>query len=137
MKTGDYVRIIRVNRTYIRKIMSTYKNLFILDKAFDGSRYEISREKIIESSSDILDLIHPGDLIYIDICPDEYEGIPVYRVLETLEDVELRKEDIRKGKAILKGIITREQLSTVLYEVDNTDSIKNHCKKRKKNTRVK
>ena len=71
MKVGDYVRINRANRTYIRKTISLYdinvkrekQKLLILDKSFEGCRYSVRENKVLKSSPNIIDLIEVGDYV--------------------------------------------------------------------------
>lgn len=62
-------------------------------------------------SPNIIDLIEPMDLMYIDISPDDCGGIVVPRVPETLNELNEIKEKIKRGECILKGVVTHEQLS--------------------------
>ena len=49
------------------------------------SKQAISGHKkdIFNASYELMDLVEPGDLMYIDISPDNYGGIVVPRVTET------------------------------------------------------
>lgn len=77
------------------------------------------RKDIIKASHNIIDLIEPGDLMYIDISPDDCGGIVVPRVAETKAELEKWKERIFSGECILKAILTKEQIINNWYEVSN------------------
>ena len=66
-------------------------------------------------SNNIIDLIEPMDLMYIDISPDDCGGIVVPRVAETLNELEEWKERISSGECILKGVLTKEQIVSNWY----------------------
>lgn len=117
MKIGDYVRIIRANRTYIRKITSIYwinknekEKTLILDKSFEGCRYSIKENKVLKSSPNIVDLIEVGD--YVDGCKvtEIKNGKPYH---EDYNDpyFSFYFEDI-------KSIITKEQFSSMEYRIN-------------------
>ena len=67
--------------------------------------------------NNIIDLIEPMDLMFIDISPDDCGGIVVPRIAETLDELERWKEHIFNGYWILKGIVTREQIEYTIYKV--------------------
>lgn len=77
------------------------------------------KSNVYKASYDIIDLIEPSDLMYIDISPDNYGGIVVPRVAETLTELEKWKERISSGECILKAILTKEQIINNWYEVSN------------------
>ena len=74
---------------------------------------------VLESSDDILDLLEPQDLFYVDISPDECGGIVVARIPETYCELEQLKDNIKLGKYILIGIVTKELLNENIFEVGN------------------
>lgn len=118
MEIGDYVRIIRANRTYIRKITSIYpfwinknkkEKTLILDKSFEGCRYSIKENKVLKSSSNIIDLIETGD--YVNGCrvTEIKNGKPYH---EDYNDpyFSFYFDDI-------KSIVTKELFEAMEYEV--------------------
>ena len=94
-------------------------NLFLNNErdyiSIDGECFE---KEEIKTSHNIIDLIEPSDLMYIDISPDDCGGIVVPRVAETLNELEKWKERISNGSCILKGIVTREQFESMSYRVE-------------------
>lgn len=74
-------------------------------------------DTIVDANYDIIKLLRPLDLIYVDISPDDYGGIVVPRIAETLGELEKYKEYLSTGYWILKGVVTKEQLVEKLYEV--------------------
>lgn len=66
---------------------------------------------------DLLELIEPMDLMYIDISPDNCGGIVVPRIAETLNELEEWKERIRSGECKLVMIATSQQINEICYEV--------------------
>ena len=82
--------------------------------SIDGECFE--KEKI-KTSHELKDLVEPMDLMYIDISPDDWGGIVVPRVAETLNELKKWKKRFDSGKCILKGIVTREQLESMSYKV--------------------
>lgn len=55
-----------------------------------------------------------GDLLYIDISPDDCGGIIVQRIPETMNEVNHYKDIINNGRCVLKNVIKKEQLLNVL-----------------------
>ena len=84
----------------------------ISSKAIDGHR-----RRIVNASFDVIDLIEVQDLMYIDISPDNWGGIVVPRVAETMNELNYWKERLLSGEYILKGIITHEQLRDNVFKV--------------------
>lgn len=117
MKIGDYVR---TKYDGIQKIVKVTENNCFYRTCTAGFDYHTSLndDDIVQLSTDILDLIYPGDLLYIDICPDDCGGIVVPRTTETQNEVDEYKERIRSGKYILKGILTREQIKDNYYWIE-------------------
>ena len=76
------------------------------------------RNTIEKTSYNIRDLIETGDLMYIDISPDNYGGIVVPRVAETEKELEKWKERFDSGECILKTFLTKEQIVNNWYEVE-------------------
>ena len=70
-----------------------------------------------KANYDLLELIEPMDLMYIDISPDDCGGIVVPRIAETLYELEDWKEKFANGSCILKRVVTHEQIESMSYEV--------------------
>ena len=70
-----------------------------------------------KANYDLLELIEPLDLMYIDISPDDCGGIVVPRIAETLKELEKWKERIRSGECKLVMIATSQQINEICYEV--------------------
>lgn len=101
IKVGMYVR---TEHGKIWRVVSS--------KAIDGHR-----RRIVNASFDVIDLIEPQDLMYVDIYPDDCGGIVVPMVAETLNELNTWKERLSSGEYILKGIVTHEQLSDIVFKV--------------------
>lgn len=82
----------------------------------DGNIYYFC-DMVCNPSHNILELIEPMDLMFIDISPDDCGGIVVPRIAETLDELEKWKDHISNGCCVLKGIITREQIESNIYKV--------------------
>ena len=128
MKIGDYVR---VNiETYNKFVGITklenetndywfFEDLTIPKRTNKRSKeFTNINELIIKSSPNIIDLITIGDLMYIDINPDDCGGIVVPRIAETERELKHFTRYIESGSYILKGIVTKEQLNNMTYWVD-------------------
>lgn len=125
MKVGDYVRVFQQTMRQsvgITKLVEETDDYWFFGNLTIPKRPDKRSKKltdinnyVMESSSDILDLIYPGDLLYIDISPDDCGGIVVPRTTETQNEVDGYKEKIRSGEYILKGILTREQIKHNYY----------------------
>lgn len=122
MISGDYIRIVRGNRTYIRRIKSIYKrnakaeNTIIVDKPFEGCRYTIQENKVLESNPKITKLVKEGDYV---------NGFKVVEIMES-KDYDLVFISYRyNGSSFLKmfdeeaieTIITKEQYEYMQYFV--------------------
>jgi hypothetical protein len=85
------------------------------------SKQAISGHKkdIFNASYELMDLIEAGDLMYIDISPDNYGGIVVPRVAETQNELDKWKQRFASGECILKAVLTKEQIINNWYEVSN------------------
>lgn len=70
-----------------------------------------------KANYDLLELIEPMDLMYIDISPDDCEGIVVPKIAETLNELEEWKERIRSGECKLVEVATSQQIRSISYEV--------------------
>ena len=97
MKVGDY-----------------YRTKYGINKLTEG---KCVLDEIIKTSPNIIDLIEPMDLLYIDISPDDCGGIVVPRIPETLNELERYIEKIKLGEYILKYVVTHEKLENNMYEV--------------------
>jgi hypothetical protein len=75
------------------------------------------KKDIFCASYELVNLVETGDLMYIDISPDNYGGIVVPRVAETLNELNKWKERFASGECILKAILTKEQIINNWYEV--------------------
>lgn len=121
MKENDYVR----TKTGVHKIFRINEKATVwkydCDKKPTGdwdSSYEyikIREEDSIKSSPNILELLEPMDLLYIDI--DVCGGIVVPRIPETLDELKEYIEKIKSGEYILKYVVTHEQLENDMYKV--------------------
>ena len=122
LEKGMYVR---TDMGDISKIKSIWENerVFFENKVdidwFTSDSFGISYLKKCKASHNIIDLIEQQDLLFIDISPDDCGGIVVPRIAETLAELEIYKERINSGEYILKGVVTREQIQSNLYEVGN------------------
>lgn len=79
----------------------------------------IPKDEITKASHNIIDLIEPMDLMFIDISPDDCGGIVVPRVAETEAELKKYKKDFASGWFVLKGVVTREQIEAMAYKVMN------------------
>lgn len=122
MTVGEYMRTPKG----VGKIVKTYQDkqdsYIYLDSGItidyitkDFTKDEIN--KMYPSSPNIIDLIDGGDLMYIDISPDNSGGIVVPRVAETQYELDKYKELLNSERYILKGIVTYEQLFQMEYKV--------------------
>lgn len=106
MKVGDYVRT-KYGRIY--KIGDIGNFIY----SEDG----VIIQGIIKSSPNIIDLIEVGDLVYIDISPDDCGGIIVPRIAETEKELFSLKFSMQNEDYILKSITTHEQIESMEYKV--------------------
>lgn len=106
MKIGDYVRT-KDGRIY--KIGDIGNFIYSED--------DVIIQGIIKSSPNIIDLIEVGDLIYVNISPDDCGGIIVPRITETERELNSLKLSIENKDYILKSIITHEQIESMEYKV--------------------
>lgn len=108
MKVGDYVR---TNKGTIDKL--TEENIidYKISLLYEG-------EKLINWSENIIDLICVGDLMFIDISPDDCGGIVVPRIAETLDEGKKYHDKLKSGEYVLKGILTKEQIEQMEYKIN-------------------
>lgn len=76
-----------------------------------------AEEEILNVGDDILDLIEPMDLLYVDIDGGFAGGIVVPRIPETQHELDEFKKSFKEGKLILKGIVPKELWINNMYEV--------------------
>ena len=101
---------VRTKNGEIGKIRTIIDNMVFIN----GNQYYST---ITKASHNIMDLIEVGDLMYIDISPDNYGGIVVPRVAETQNELKKWKTKFASGECILKTILTKEQIINNWYEV--------------------
>ena len=138
LKTGCYVRN---KKGYIAKIKKIDKrddfgySIIYFDKAIDKYGWDDGKihnqttlniydatfkedAKIISKlSSNILKLLKPQDLLYVDIDNEYAGGIIVPRIPETQNELNKMIELIKNGTWILKDVVTYEQLKNCKYRV--------------------
>ncbi len=71
----------------------------------------------IKTDFNIINLIEPMDLMYIDISPDDCGGIVVPRIAETLNELDKWKSRFANSICILKDVVTHEQLENGKYKI--------------------
>ena len=125
LKVGMYLRHKGLEGEYpiIQKITKLQK----LGRC--GAKYNVYTDKCLDwfidsdyidtgtYNDNILDLIEVGDLMYLDISPDDCNGIVVPRITETQYELNNYKEVIKSKKYVLKSIVTHEQLKNARYKV--------------------
>ena len=119
IKVGEYIRTPWGQIGKVRQI-ATHKPYFDDGFYIEDAFVECGRKamKEIENSyPNIIDLLSPQDLMFIDISPDNEGGIIVPRIAETLNELNVYKEAFKNGDAVLKGIVTKEQIQLSLYKV--------------------
>lgn len=88
----------------------------IKEFGYCGVCYDIKDLKI---SDNILDLLQPLDLLYVDIDPeDDCDGIVVPRIAETEAELDKFKERIKNNMWKLVYIVTSEQMESIGYKVN-------------------
>ena len=119
MRVNDYVR----THGYIDKIININdfrepSMKYALEQpSWNNDVIFIGEEDITKSSPNILKLLEPMDLLYVDIDGGFEGGIIVPRIPETQNELNGFIEFIKSGQWILKGIVTHEQLKSRVYEV--------------------
>ena len=108
---------------YVRTLDGINKAVEVIDNGVidrfvnaDGNIYYFC-DMVCNPSHNILELIEPMDLMFIDISPDDCGGIVVPRIAETLDELEKWKERISNKNCILKYVLTREQIESARYKV--------------------
>lgn len=117
MKIGDYVR---TKKGEIGKItyISEYNTAITTDYATNPNISKcVGIKSIIKSNPNILKLLEPMDLLYVDIDGGFEGGIIVPRIPETQNELNSYIEKFKSGELILKYIVTYEQLLNNRYEV--------------------
>ena len=120
MRAGDYARYKYENCIYIGKIKFISEVMGFeetLQLNIDDCMEEILKEDVIKSSPNITDLLHPMDLIYVDVDNNYAGGIIVPRIAETQAELNIMIDLIKSGQWILKGVVTNEQLDNIRYKV--------------------
>lgn len=116
MKANDYVRTKDGLIGKVTKIVTD--NIFYV-QFFDNlpRKTTIEEASITKSDSNILKLLEPMDLLYVDIDGGFDGGIVVPRIPETLDELDKMIEFINSGQWVLKDVVTHEQLNEVKYDV--------------------
>ena len=117
LSEGMYVRtkygiakIINISDEYLEcdnTIMKSFEESFC--------SWSISELNIVKANYKLEDLVEAGDLMYIDVSPDNYGGIVVPRVAETQNELDKWKQRFASGECILKGVLTKEQIVSNWY----------------------
>jgi hypothetical protein len=82
----------------------------------------------MQIDEDIINVIKCMDVLYVDISPDDCNGIVVPRIAETENELALYKEKIMSREWLLKGIVMKEDLERMLYGVNEKEGILNKVK---------
>ena len=105
----------------IGKITDIPKHSVYFDDGFsiEHEFIECGRDimKELESTPDISDLVAVGDLMFIDISPDDCGGIVVPRIAETLAEEQNYNKKFKSGEYILRGIVPKEKIESMTYWV--------------------
>ena len=108
LEVGMYVR---TKKGTFDRFITSHKNESLTWYTFEDRGNITNPENyIIKASHNIIDLIEPMDLMFIDISPDDCGGIVVPRVAETEAELKKYKKDFASGWFVLKGVVTREQI---------------------------
>ena len=128
LKVGNYIRgsyyqyrgkIGKIIKNYNNELGIAYKDSIVkttvcgfIDDNFDvnGCQYK--------ESENIIDLIQPMDLLFVDIDNGYEGGIIVPKIAETMNELNEIKSKIKSGNLKLKYIVTREQIENLKYEVE-------------------
>lgn len=118
IKVGEYFR---TPYGKIGKITDIPKHSVYFDDGFsiEHEFIECGRDimKELESTPDITDLVAVGDLMFIDISPDDCGGIVVPRIAETLAEEQNYNKKFKSGEYILRGIVPKEKIESMTYWV--------------------
>lgn len=119
MEVGDYVRTEDgIDKVEGYRYEPEYENGHVIwfEKSDSGWRY--TDKDLPKSSSNILDLIEPMDLLYIDIEYGYEGGIVVPRICETQAELDEEIKRIKNDKERkLVGVITHEQIESIEYKI--------------------
>ena len=118
IKVGEYFRTPygKIGKiTDIPKHSAYFDDGFSIEHEFIECGRDIMKE--LESKSDITDLVAVGDLMFIDISPDDCGGIVVPRIAETLAEGLNYNKKFKSGEYILKGIVPKEKIESMIYWV--------------------
>ena len=129
MKIGDYVR---TNNGLIFKIIGGNEDNWQIDilystlEFFEDTWLELYQyndnggwfvKKNCKHSSNIIDLIEPMDLMFVDIDNGYEGGIIVPRIAETQNELKNYIDNFKNNTYQLKGIITHEQIENMEYRI--------------------
>ena len=111
-KIVNYSKVGGIEHTIFKDMVYVEKNR---DECIGLGR--ICVRDIKKASFNIIDLIEPMDLLYVDVSPDDCGGIVVPRVAETEATLNEFKEAFASGYWILKGVLTKEQIQAGVYRI--------------------
>lgn len=125
-KYGYIGKIVKFSEAHLisKNIVKEIHSTVIVDTHYDfddeNDAYLIG--EITKASHNIIDLIEPLDLLYIDIDPhDGHGGIVVPRVPETMNEVKKYVDGIKKDEIRLVGIVTRKVIQDSCYWLEKSD----------------
>ena len=98
----------------VLKLNEPYEDDGYLDHNDIGS-VSIREESVRKADYNIIELLEPFDLMYIDISPDDFGGIVVPRIAETINELKKWKDKFKSGECILRGVVCREELERKMY----------------------
>jgi len=126
MRVGDYVRLncTVYDTVVINRIAEIFDNTILTEN--DGSMYqgEYSKEEIIKSSPNIIDILEVGDyvngskLLSIEYAEDRQGNCDKAHFYYSFED---NDKDINEyyEELIVKSIVTKEQFECMEYKVES------------------
>lgn len=123
MKVNDYVRTPQGIIAKIVNIQEDTGQYFLNGNAvsLESKNYIADKNITIgenfKHSPNIIDLIEPLDLMFIDIDNDNEGGIIVPRIAETKNELKGYIDNFKDNTYQLKGIITHEQIESMEYKV--------------------
>ncbi len=110
-RDNQYIRkVTRVNKNYPYKL---YAEIDIDEEANNVKGVDL--KNIIQAEYDITDLLECNDLLYVDISPDDWGGIVVPRIAESLGELNDFKEKLKNGSWILKGVVAWQNINNICY----------------------
>ena len=118
LKVGMYVRTEKgiIFKYYPCKNTEYDKESNIYHEWDDWGEYD-DYYIITKANENIIDLIEPMDLLFVDIDNGYEGGIIVPRIAETMSELNEIKEKIKSGNLKLKYIVTKEEIECRKYEV--------------------